>query len=326
MTKVVSLGAGRMGRGIAHVFAYAGYDVEIVDFKERPAGDSQALLTEARREIQENLDFLLSLNVLTEDEAATTLARVTGVSLRGAEDCLAEADYVFEGVPETLEAKKDAIGRVSEIMKPDGVLASTTSTILSTTLAEFSARPSHFLNAHFLNPAYLIPLVEVSPSDQTEEAVTGQFIDLLKGIGKVPVRCKAAPGYIVPRLQSLVMSEACRMVEQGVATAEDIDNAVRSGFGLRFATMGPLEFVDWGGLDILYYANRYLSSELGERYQAPLIVDKMMAEGKLGLKTGRGMYDFSGMDLDAYRTEKLSTFVALLKHLDLMPKPARGKE
>ncbi|MAI10947.1 MAG: 3-hydroxybutyryl-CoA dehydrogenase [Rhodospirillaceae bacterium TMED167] len=326
MTKVVSLGAGRMGRGIAHVFAYAGYDVEIVDFKERPAGDSQALLTEARREIQENLDFLLSLNVLTEDEAATTLARVTGVSLRGAEDCLAEADYVFEGVPETLEAKKDAIGRVSEIMKPDGVLASTTSTILSTTLAEFSARPSHFLNAHFLNPAYLIPLVEVSPSDQTEETVTGRFIDLLKGIGKVPVRCKAAPGYIVPRLQSLVMSEACRMVEQGVATAEDIDNAVRSGFGLRFATMGPLEFVDWGGLDILYYANRYLSSELGERYQAPLIVDKMMAEGKLGLKTGRGMYDFSGMDLDAYRTEKLSTFVALLKHLDLMPKPARGKE
>ena len=326
MTKVVSLGAGRMGRGIAHVFAYAGYDVEIVDFKERPAGDSQALLTEARIEIQENLDFLLSLNVLTEDEAAATLARVTGVSLRGAEDCLAEADYVFEGVPETLEAKKDAIGRVSEIMKPDGVLASTTSTMLSTTLAEFSARPSHFLNAHFLNPAYLIPLVEVSPSDQTEETVTGRFIDLLKGIGKVPVRCKAAPGYIVPRLQSLVMSEACRMVEQGVATAEDIDNAVRSGFGLRFATMGPLEFVDWGGLDILYYANRYLSSELGERYQAPLIVDKMMAEGKLGLKTGRGMYDFSGMDLDAYRTEKLSTFVALLKHLDLMPKPARGKE
>ena len=87
-------------------------------------------------------------------------------------------------------------------MKPQGVLASTTSTILSTTLAEFSLRPSHFMNAHFLNPAYLIPLVEVSPSDQTEEAVTSRFIDLLKDIGKVPVRCKAAPRYIVPRLQS----------------------------------------------------------------------------------------------------------------------------
>ena len=326
MTKIVSLGAGRMGRGIAHVFAYAGYEVGIVDFKERPAAASETLLSESKLEIKENLDFLLSLNVLTVDEVAATLARVTGFSISGAEDCIAEADYVFEGVPETTESKKDAIGRVSEIMKPDGVLASTTSTMLSTTLAEFSARPSHFLNAHFLNPAYLIPLVEVSPSNQTEEVVTDRFVDLLESIGKVPVRCSAAPGYIVPRLQSLVMSEACRMVEQGVATAEDIDKAVRSGLGLRFATMGPLEFVDWGGLDILYYANRYLSSELGERYKAPPIVDKLMAEGNLGLKTGKGMYDLSGKDLDAYRTEKLSTFVLLLKHLDLMPKPSQNKE
>ena len=326
MTKIVSLGAGRMGRGIAHVFAYAGYEVGIVDFKERPAAASETLLSESKLEIKENLDFLLSLNVLTVDEVAATLARVSGFSISGAEDCIAEADYVFEGVPETTESKKDAIGRVSEIMKPDGVLASTTSTMLSTTLAEFSARPSHFLNAHFLNPAYLIPLVEVSPSNQTEEVVTDRFVDLLESIGKVPVRCSAAPGYIVPRLQSLVMSEACRMVEQGVATAEDIDKAVRSGLGLRFATMGPLEFVDWGGLDILYYANRYLSSELGERYKAPPIVDKLMAEGNLGLKTGKGMYDLSGKDLDAYRTEKLSTFVLLLKHLDLMPKPSQNKE
>ncbi len=326
MTKIVSLGAGRMGRGIAHVFAYAGYEVGIVDFKERPAAASETLLSESKLEIKENLDFLLSLNVLTVDEVAATLARVTGFSISGAEDCIAEADFVFEGVPETTESKKDAIGRVSEIMKPDGVLASTTSTMLSNTLAEFSARPSHFLNAHFLNPAYLIPLVEVSPSNQTEEVVTDRFVDLLESIGKVPVRCSAAPGYIVPRLQSLVMSEACRMVEQGVATAEDIDKAVRSGFGLRFATMGPLEFVDWGGLDILYYANRYLTSELGERYKAPPIVDKLMAEGNLGLKTGKGMYDFSGKDLDAYRTEKLSTFVLLLKHLDLMPKSAQDKK
>ena len=326
MTKIVSLGAGRMGRGIAHVFAYAGYEVGIVDFKERPAAASETLLSESKLEIRENLDFLLSLNVLREDEVAATLARVTGFSIAGAADCIAQADYVFEGVPETLEAKKDAIGRVSEIMKPDGVLASTTSTMLSTTLAEFSARPSQFLNAHFLNPAYLIPLVEVSPSNQTEDVVTDRFVDLLETIGKVPVRCSAAPGYIVPRLQSLVMSEACRMVEQGVATAEDIDKAVRSGFGLRFATMGPLEFVDWGGLDILYYANRYLSSELGERYRAPPIVDKLMAEGNLGLKTGKGMYDFSGKDLDAYRTEKFSTFVLLLKHLDLMPKSAQDKK
>jgi len=326
MTQIVALGAGRMGRGIAQVFAYAGYDVEIVDFKDRTEEDSQKLLEEAKEEIRENMNFLLSLNSVKPEEIEATLERVKGIPLVEAEECLSNADYVFEGVPETLEAKEDAIGRVSKIMKADGVLASTTSTMLSTTLATFSTRPYHFLNAHFLNPAYLIPLVEVSPSDQTDEDVTDRFTALLEGIGKVPVRCKAAPGYIVPRLQSLIMSEACRMVEQGVATAEDIDRAVRSGFGIRFATMGPLEFVDWGGLDILYYANRYLSGELGDRYQAPPIVDKLMAEGHLGLKTGRGMYDFTDMDVDAYRTEKLSTFVALLTHLDLMPKPATDSD
>jgi len=324
MSRIVALGAGRMGRGIAQVFAYAGYEVEIVDFKDRSPADSAALLAEAKEEIRENLNFLHSLKSIETDEIEATLSRVTGVPLANANDCLSNADYVFEGVPETLEAKEDAIGRVSAMMKADGVLASTTSTMLSTTLADFSARPTHFLNAHFLNPAYLIPLVEVSPSDRTDEAVTDCFTTLLDGIGKVPVKCKAAPGYIVPRLQSLIMSEACRMVEDGVATAEDIDKAVRSGFGLRFATMGPLEFVDWGGLDILYYANRYLTKELGDRYQAPPIVNELMGAGHLGLKTGRGMYDFGDMDVDAYRTEKLSTFVALLKHLDLMPKPARA--
>ena len=111
------------------------------------------------------------------------------------------------------------------------------------------------------------------------------------------------------------------MVEQGVATADDIDRAVTLGLGIRFTTMGPIEFVDWGGLDILYYANRYLTKELGERYKTPKIVDEQMVKGNLGLKTGRGMYDFSKVDVDDYRTRKLATFVELLTYLDLMPKP-----
>ena len=174
-----------------------------------------------------------------------------------------------------------------------------------------------------MNPAYLIPLVEVSPSEETSPEVIDQFIALLESIGKVPVKCKASPGYIVPRLQSLIMSEACRMVEQGVATAEDIDRAVTSGLGIRFATMGPIEFVDWGGLDILYYANHYLSGELGNCFRTPEIVDRLMSQGNLGLKSGKGMYDFENVDVDSYKTQKLATFVALLTHLDLMPKPAK---
>ena len=223
---------------------------------------------------------------------------------------------------ETLDVKRDAIARASALAGPEAVIASTTSTMLSETLADFSARPENFLNAHFLNPAYLIPLVEVSPSSRTDKGRLTAFMDLLTSIGKVPVRCKASPGYIVPRLQSVAMSEACRMVEEGVATAEDIDRAVTAGFGIRYATMGLVEFTDWGGVDILYHANRYLRDALDPRFQTPKIVDDMMERGDLGLKTGKGFYDFSKMDTDAYRREKLATFVALLRHMDLMPKAA----
>ena len=148
--------------------------------------------------------------------------------------------------------------------------------------------------------------------------------ELLRAVGKKPVRCAASPGYIVPRIQTVAMNEAVRMVEEGVATAEDIDAAIRTGFGPRYATMGLIEFIDWGGVDILYYASNYLKRELGaERFEAPQIVEQKMVDGDLGLDAGKGFYDFSGTDADTFRREKLSTFVELLKTLDLLPPPAK---
>ena len=320
--KIVALGAGRMGRGIAQVFAYAGHEITIIDFKERKTEESIKLLAEGKAEIKENLEFLASLNVLEPAEIPTILGRIKSVSNGSAKKLLADADYIFEGVPELIQAKKDAIARASDLASDQTIIASTTSTMLVTQLMEFSSHPKNFLNAHFLNPAYLIPLVEVSPSDTTDQKNIDDFIGLLKSIGKVPVICKASPGYIIPRLQSLIMSEAARMVEEGVASAEDIDRAVTTGFGIRYATMGPVEFIDWGGLDILHYANAYLSKNIGERFKAPEIIGEMMEKGHLGMNHGRGFYDFETMDVEAYKRDKLSKFIALLEHLDLMPKKA----
>ncbi len=118
---------------------------------------------------------------------------------------------------------------------------------------------------------------------------------LLECVGKVPVVCAARPGYIVPRIQALAMNEAARMVEEGVASAEDIDKAIKYGFGFRFAVLGMLEFIDWGGGDILYYASRYLTGALGnERYAAPEIVERNMAEGRRGLRDGAGFLELRG--------------------------------
>jgi len=318
MTAIVALGAGRMGRGIAHAFAYSGHPVTILDFKER--AEPEALLAEARVEIAENLEFLATLGAIDSAHTATVLDRIHLAPLSDAETVLAAADYVFEGVTETMDAKADALARASALAPADAIIASTTSTMLSTELAEHTAHPENFLNAHFLNPAYLIPLVEVSPSAHTSEDVIARFTSLLESIGKVTVRCNASPGYIVPRLQAGAMNEAARMVEEGVATAEDIDKAVRTGFGIRYATMGLVEFTDYGGVDILYHAGNYLAEKLDPRFAPPAIVAEKMQAGDLGLKTGKGFYDFEKIDAEEYRREKLATFIALLQHMDLMPK------
>jgi 3-hydroxybutyryl-CoA dehydrogenase len=136
------------------------------------------------------------------------------------------------------------------------------------------------------------------------------------------VLCQAAPGYIVPRLQALLMNEAARMVEQGVATPEDIDRAVRYGFGPRFASMGVVEFIDFGGLDILYYASHYLAKALDDPCRAPpAIVDRYMAEGRAGLRAGKGFFDWSNVDAASYRREVMQRQLALLKQLGMVPAP-----
>ena len=225
-------------------------------------------------------------------------------------------------MPETLEAKREAFDRICALASPHAILASTTSTILVSDLAPLATHPERVVNAHWLNPAYLIPLVELSAHAGTAPEVIARLRALLEDIGKVPVLCGPAPGYIVPRLQALIMNEAARMVEEGVATAEDIDKATRYGLGLRFAAMGVIEFIDFGGNDILYYASRYLSERLSrERYTAPAIVDRLMHEGRIGLKTGEGFYDYRDRDVSAYRKDVLARTLGMLKHAGLHRPP-----
>ena len=165
-----------------------------------------------------------------------------------------------------------------------------------------------------------MPLVELSPGDQTAPAVTQALKDLLETIGKVPVICAASPGYIVPRIQMLAMNEAARMVEEGVASAEDMDKATKYGFGFRFAILGLLEFIDWGGGDILFHASNYMTKATGEdRFAAPQIIKDNMAEGRNGLRDGQGFLEYENMDVPAYQQERLGAFVAMLAHLGKMP-------
>jgi 3-hydroxybutyryl-CoA dehydrogenase len=277
-------------------------------------------------EVRGTLTSLARSGLFDESKVDTIAARVTVVPEQDTRAALSSAQVIFEGIPEVLDLKREALARASALAGPRPIIASTTSTILVDDLAGAVDRPERFLNAHWLNPAYLVPLVELSPGARTNPDVTARLKALLEGIGKVPVVCAPRPGYIVPRIQALAMNEAARMVEEGVATAEEIDKAIKYGFGFRFAVLGMLEFIDWGGGDILYYASRYLTKALGhERYAAPEIVERNMRDGRIGLSTRQGFLDYENLDIEAYRRDRLKAFVAMLNQLGLAKPPVLGE-
>ena len=316
-----------MGRGIAVAFAYAGHAVTLIDVKARSDERFGLLKTEAVGEISNTLASLSRFGLLAEADVEAIVSRVAIIPAAEMSPALAGVGIVFEGVPEVVELKREVLAAASRCAGAETVIASTTSTILVDDLSGAVEHPERFLNVHWLNPAYLIPLVEISPGKATDPAVTTQMKALLEGIGKVPVVCAASPGFIVPRIQALAMNEAARMVEEGVASAEDIDKAVRYGFGFRYAVLGLLEFIDWGGGDILYYASRYLEGALGsDRYRAPEVISQNMREGRIGLRTGAGFLDYTGLDVDAYRERRLSELVSLLRHVGLARPPVLDRD
>jgi 3-hydroxybutyryl-CoA dehydrogenase len=311
-----------MGRGIAVVFAYAGHKVTLVDFKPRDEAAFSKLSDDALREVRNTLGTLASFGLFDPAAVETLMTRVSVVPENDAQAALSSASVIFEGVPEVLDLKREALVRCSRLAGPAPIIASTTSTILVDDLSSAIERPERFLNAHWLNPAFLVPLVEVSPGKHTDPTTTARVKMLLESVGKVPVVCAARPGYIVPRIQALAMNEAARMVEEGVASAEDLDKAIKYGFGIRFAVLGMLEFIDWGGGDILYYASRYLKGALqSDRFASPDIVERNMTENRRGLRDGAGFLNYEGLDVEAYRRERLKAFVELLGHFGLNRPP-----
>ncbi|MFO1300920.1 MAG: 3-hydroxybutyryl-CoA dehydrogenase [Burkholderiaceae bacterium] len=315
------IGAGRMGRGIAQAFAFAGHEAILIDIKRRSAEQVEALRRECLAEIDAGVSMMARLGAIADSGTKQVVERARFAGWADAPEALGRCDVLFECVPETVEAKRSAFAAACPDIRDDAVIASTTSTILSSELAALVSRPERFLNAHWLNPAFLVPVVELSPHATTSPQALQALESILRGIGKRPVRCAASPGYIVPRLQSLILNEAARMVEEGVASPAQIDEAIRFGFGFRYATMGALEFIDFGGLDILYHANRYLEGALGERYRLAPVVERYMSEGRLGVRSGRGFYTYGERDLADYRFEICRRQFRLLEQLGAAPRP-----
>jgi 3-hydroxybutyryl-CoA dehydrogenase len=312
MSTVAVLGAGRIGRQIGLAFAVGGWRVRLIDVKEgRSAAEAERAFADARREIARDLALMVEEDLIGQAESAAALGRIEErVGLGALEDC----EFVQEALPESVPLKRAVLGRLGEVVPPDTIVASTSSTIPPSHLADRLVKPERFLVAHWLNPAHIIPLVDVVAAPSTSRATVERTIALLEQLGKVPVKCKDSPGFIGPRLQVLLMNEAVRLVEEGVATPEDVDRAFRAGMGFRYASVGIFEFIDWGGVDILYRASRYMTEALGdERFKPARLVEEKMARNELGPKTGRGFFDYAGARREVFETEKVRALLRRLK-------------
>jgi len=310
LDRVAVLGPGRIGRQIALTFALGGWPVALVDLKDRTADGAAAVFADARREIARDLRLMAEEGVISAGEIPPTLARLENRrGLDGLESC----GFIQEALPELVDLKREALARVSTRVAPEAIIASTSSTISPGHLVDAIEGGDRFLVVHWLNPAHIIPLVEVVPGRATDAGVVQRTISLLEKLGKTPVRCADSPGFIGPRMQALLMNEAVRLVEEGVATPEDVDRAFKAGMGFRYATVGIFEFIDWGGVDILHRASRFLATALGDdRFQPARLVEEKIARNELGSKTGRGFFDYTGDRREAFESAKVR---ALLRQL-----------
>lgn len=308
---VAVLGPGRIGRQIALAFALGGARVVLVDLKARSVAEAERALADARAEIARDLRLMTEEAVITDADEAAAQGRIEErVGLGDLRDCA----FVQEALPESVELKRATFKHLAGRIAPDAIVASSSSTISPSHLADAVDRPERFLVAHWLNPAHIIPLVEVVPGPQTAPAVVEATLRRLEGLGKVPVRCNDSPGFIGPRMQVLLMNEAVRLVEEGVATPEDVDKAFRAGMGFRYASIGIFEFIDWGGVDVLYRASRYMSEAQGDdRFKPARLVEQKMAYNELGPKTGRGFFDYAGERRHTFETQKIRALLRQLK-------------
>ena len=277
--RVGVIGGGRMGAGIAHAFALAGADVVVVERDEQAAGAASARVLEAVRRSIDRGATSHPFEVLEAAlETATDAAALAGCGL------------VVEAVPEDRELKAAALGRAERVVDASAVLATNTSSISIDDLAAGLERPGRFIGLHFFNPVPASQLVEVVVGSATDDAVVDAAKDWTAAIGKTPVVVRDAPGFASSRLGLALGLEAIRMVEEGVASAADIDTAMELGYR---HPVGPLRTTDLVGLDVRLGIAEELHARLGDRFAPPELLRRMVADGQLGRKTGRGFYEWS---------------------------------
>jgi 3-hydroxybutyryl-CoA dehydrogenase len=275
------VGAGTMGRGIAYAAALGGYRTVLEDVMPE-------MLQKGTAWIQQALEEGVKRGKVSRAEADAAITRIETAS--DVESVCRESDFLIEAVPEEMELKLELYTLFDKFAKPDAVLASNTSSLSIAEMAEMTYRPELCVGMHFFNPVPKMRLIEVVRAPKTSDQTIAACREVGSRMGKEVVVVKESPGFITSRVNALIGNEAFAMLEAGLASPEDIDKAVKLGLN---HPMGPFEMVDLVGLDVRLRILEYLHATLGEKYRPNKLLKQMVAEGRLGRKTGRGVYDYS---------------------------------
>lgn len=276
--QIAIIGGGIMGRSIAFALARAGHSIAIVEPSQVVAAAIPDQLKAAAAEDRSG----------GASGPSPELERVRVVN--SLEDAVPTADLVIEAVPEDMELKKTIWAELSSLSAPKTILATNTSALDIDAIAAVVDHPERVLGTHWFNPAHVVPCVELVRASATSDETINRVQALLVSAGKKAVVVKNSPGFVANRIQFALVREALLCLEEGLATAEEIDTIVSSSFGVRLAALGPLANADLGGLDTYLAILSYLTRELGDRFEPPAMLDRLVGQGQLGVKTGSGIY------------------------------------
>ncbi len=303
--QIAVIGAGLMGHGIAQEFAFAGYHVHLHDV-------SHEKLRAGIDRIRDNLQMFVENDLARPNQVDETLNRIypsdqlEGVG-RG-------ADFVIEAVSENLRLKQEVFRQLDHFCPPHTILASNTTALMPSQIGALAQRRDQILNTHYFNPPYLIPLVELIRSPQTSDETLQVTYDLMVKIGKTPaIIQKEAPGFVGPRLQAALIREAFSIVERGIASAEDVDLVVRNSFGRRLSIAGPFQVFELAGWELVLAAFEDLYKDLNSSTEANPLLKEMVERGELGVKSGKGFYEWTPEKIEAVRERMSRALIRQMK-------------
>lgn len=284
--KVVVVGAGTMGEGIAQNFSQAGLSVQLIDLDQR-------ILDRCLAQIEANLRLFLEFDLLHE-EPSSIMSRIKPVLSRHLGQAIKDGDFVTEAIPEVLDLKRDLFAQLDSC-RNDIVLSSNTSSFTISAIADGMRTPGRVIGLHYFNPAQIMPLVEIHRGQHTEDEAVEVARELMMRVGKKPVLVrKEIPGFIVNRLTGAMEREIDYLLDEGIVTPEDLDTAVKASYGFRLACLGPMEAEDMIGLDTAARASGNIFKVLSNKTEpSPLLLEKV-DKGELGIKSGKGWYDYTG--------------------------------